>query len=54
MDEKARRDEKKDDAGQRARSTETEERDASRPRREPWAEQPPLTRRETEDPWPIG
>ena len=56
MDDNARRDEKKKDgAGQRAsQPNETEERDESRPRRDPGAERPPLTRREREDPWPIG
>ena len=55
MDDNARRDEKKNAEGQRAsRSNETEERDDSRPRRDPGAEQPPLTRRESQDPWPIG
>jgi len=55
MDDNARRDEKSDGAEQRAsRSNENEERDELRPRRDPGAQRPPLTRRESEDPWPIG
>ena len=55
MDDRARRDEKNDGARQRAsQSNETEERDDLRARRDPAAERPPLTRRESEDPWPIG
>jgi hypothetical protein len=56
MDDNARRDEKNDREAQRAsRSNEhEEERDDLRPRRDPGAQRPPLTRREREDPWPIG
>jgi len=55
MDDRARRDEKDDRAEQRvSRSNEKEERDDTRLRPDPRADRPPLTRRETEDPWPIG
>jgi len=55
MDDRARRDEKDDRAEQRvSRSNGKEERDDSRLRRDPGADRPSLTRRETEDPWPIG
>ena len=55
MDDNARRDEKKHGEPQHAsRWNEIEERDDSRPRRDPGAERPPLTRRESQDPWPIG
>ena len=55
MDDRARRDEKDDRAELRvSRSNVKEERDDSRLRRDPGADRPSLTRRETEDPWPIG
>jgi hypothetical protein len=55
MDDNARRDEKKNVEPQRAsRWNEIEERDDSRLRRDPGADRPPLTRRESQDPWPIG
>ena len=55
MDDKARRDEKTNGERQHAsRSNDTEERDDSHPRYDPRAERPPLTRRESQDPWPIG
>ena len=55
MDDRARRDEKENGAEPRVlRSNDKEQRDESRPRRDPGAERPPLTRRESEDPWPIG
>ena len=55
MDDRARRDEKDNETEQRvSRSNDNEEQDDSRPRRDPGAERPPLTRRESESPWPIG
>ena len=55
MDDRARRDEKDDRVEPRvSRSNGKEERDDSRLRRDPATERPPLTRRESEDPWPIG
>jgi len=55
MDDRARRDEKDDRAELRvSRSNVKEERDDLRLRRDPGADRPSLTRRETEDPWPIG
>lgn len=54
MDEQTRRDQKDDNHRQASRQHEDEQRDESRRLREGADERPALTRRERDDPWPIG
>jgi hypothetical protein len=55
MDDRTRRDQRTDVNGQKAsQPNDVEQREESYRRREQTDERPALTRREREDPWPIG
>jgi hypothetical protein len=54
MDDRTRRDEKTDNHSHHASDNGAERQDETHRRREESNERPALTRREREDPWPIG
>jgi len=54
MDEQTRRGQNNDNHRQASRHNETEQRDEPQRLREAADERPALTRRERDDPWPIG